>query len=169
MSDQKGVSAVNVNSLFSPDAVFVSNATSSTAVFTEVSEKLLNKQLVKENFLSEIIKRELNYPTGIDTSPIAKELPNIAVPHTEGEFVNVRLIVPVALVNPVPFKNMIDPSQELPVKFLFMILNNDPEGQANILAKIMDFLRLTPTSKLTELFNLTATDKIYQFMGKYFK
>lgn len=160
---------MNVNSLFSPDAVFVSDTTSSTAVFTEISKKLLEKQLIKENFLSEIIKRELNYPTGIDTSPIAKELPNIAVPHTEGEYVNARLIVPVALVKPIPFKNMIDPSQELPVKFLFMILNNDPEGQANILAKIMDFLRLTPTSKLTELFNLTAADKIYQFMGKYFK
>lgn len=63
---------------------------------------------------------------------------------------------------------MIAPDQSLPVKFLFMILNNNPEGQANILAQIMDFLRLTPVSKLQALFNLTETDKIYQFLSKNF-
>lgn len=160
---------MKVDSLFSPKAVFVSDAIDSTAVLKEVSEKLLQQDLVKADFFTEITKREAKYPTGIDTSPIAKDLPNIAVPHTEGEFVNTRLVIPVALKSPVGFKNMIAPDQELPVKFLFMILNNDPEGQANILAQIMDFLRLTSVSKLQELFSLTDPDKIYQFLGKYFK
>ncbi len=41
-----------------------------------------------------------------------------AIPHTEGEFVNARLIVPVGLKHPIKFKNMVNPSQELEVKFL---------------------------------------------------
>ncbi|WEV51441.1 PTS sugar transporter subunit IIA [Lactobacillus sp. ESL0731] len=160
---------MDINNLFSPDAVFVSEAESSTAVFKEVSHKLFEEKCVKDCFFKEITERESSYPTGIDTSPISKELPNIAVPHTEGEFVNTRLIVPVGLKTPVCFKNMIAPDQDLQVKFLFMILNNDPEGQANILAQIMDFLRLTPVPKLQKLFNFTSTDKIYQFMSENFK
>ncbi|MBA1392625.1 PTS sugar transporter subunit IIA [Lactobacillus sp. XV13L] len=160
---------MKVNNLFSPDAVFISNAANSTAVFKEVAGKLRTQNYVKDDFFSEIVKREQSYPTGIDTTPIDKALPNIAVPHTEGEFVNARLVVPVSLETPIVFKNMIAPDQELQVKFLFMILNNDPAGQANILAQIMDFLRLTPISKLQELFSLTDPGKIYQFMGKYFK
>ena len=81
---------------------------------------------------------------------------------------NTCLIVPVALKNEVIFKNMIEPDKNLSVKFLFMILNDNPEGQANILAQIMDFLRLTPVSKLTELFNYTDQDKIFQFLNNSF-
>ncbi|MDF7639355.1 PTS sugar transporter subunit IIA [Lactobacillus sp. ESL0791] len=157
------------NSLFNPDAVFVSNAKNVSEFFQEVSEKLLAEKLVKGNFLEEITKREEKYPTGLDTSPIAQELPNIAVPHTEGEFVNTRLIVPVALLNSIQFKNMIIPDENLTVKFVFMILNNDPTGQANILAQIMDFLRLTPVSKLQWLFNRTSEKEIYQFMCENFE
>ena len=156
------------NNLFSANAVFVSDASEPTTIFKEVSDKLLALDLVNDGFFNGINQREQQYPTGIDTSPIAKELPNIAVPHTEGEFVNTCLIVPVALKVPVSFKNMIAPDQSLPVKFLFMILNNNPEGQANILAQIMDFLRLTSVSKLQTLFNLTETDKIYQFLSENF-
>ncbi|WEV40135.1 PTS sugar transporter subunit IIA [Lactobacillus sp. ESL0681] len=157
------------NSLFLPDAVFVSNAKDSKELFEEISAKLLAKKYVKEDFFVQITKREKNYPTGIDTSPIAKELPNVAMPHTESEYVNARLIVPIALSEPVVFYNMIVPDEQLQVKFLFMILNNDPEGQANILAQIMDFLRLTPVSELQRLFNFTNPEQIYQFMSENFK
>lgn len=165
----KGVSAVSENSLFLPNAVFVSDSTSVTDIFHEIANQLSAEKLVKKQFLPEIIKREEKYPTGIDLSPVNKNLPNIAVPHTEGEFVNTRLIVPVSLMTAVLFKNMIDPDQELPVKFLFLILNNDPAGQANILAQIMDFLRLTPVANLQELFKLTEPDKIYRFLSEHFK
>ena len=93
----------------------------------------------------------------------------MAIPHTEGEFVNTRMIVPIELTHPIKFNNMIEPDKELDVKFLFMILNNDPEGQANILAQIMDFLNSTPVDQLTKLFNLKSTDEIYEFMAEHFK
>ena len=35
---------------------------------------------------------------------------------------------------------MINPEQPLEVKFLFMLLDNDPDGQAELLASVMDFL-----------------------------
>lgn len=87
------------------------------------------RAMSKMIFLCNLKERENNYPTGIDITPISTELANVAIPHTEGEFVNARLIVPVKLTQEVTFKNMILPDEELSVKFLFMILNNDPEGR----------------------------------------
>lgn len=155
--------------LFVSDAVFVSNAKTQDEVFAETADKLLTAGYVKEEFLAHVKEREANYPTGIDVSPISDKLPNVAIPHTEGEFVNERIIVPVKLTNPIEFHNMISPADVLEVKFLFMILNNDPEGQANILAQIMDFLGKIPVDDLNNLFNMSDATEIYNFLDKNFK
>lgn len=59
---------------------------------------------------------------------------------------------------------MIDPSQTFPVSFLFMILNDDKEAQVGILAKIMDFVNALGTDRVKELFSMTDTKAIYQFL-----
>lgn len=110
----KAVHMTVATSLFAPDAVYTSDKTSKEEVLEEVYGKLLKTGYVKGDFLSHIIEREEHYPTGIDTSPISKELPNVAIPHTEGEFVNARLIVPIALKHPIKFQNMIEPDS-LPI------------------------------------------------------
>lgn len=156
-------------SLFAKDAVYISDSADRDMVFSDVYRNLLKAGYVKGNFLSHVLEREDLYPTGIDTSPISKELPNIAIPHTEGEFVNARLIVPVLLKHPIRFNNMVDPQKTLDVSFLFMILNNDPTGQANVLAQIMDFLAHTSVDKLMELFSLDSTKEIYDFLTENFK
>lgn len=156
-------------SLFAKDAVYIIDSVDRDMVFSDVYRNLLKAGYVKGNFLSHVLEREDLYPTGIDTSPISKELPNIAIPHTEGEFVNARLIVPVLLKHPIRFNNMVDPQKTLDVSFLFMILNNDPTGQANVLAQIMDFLAHTSVDKLMELFSLDSTKEIYDFLTENFK
>lgn len=156
-------------SLFAKDAVYISDSVDRDIVFSDVYRNLLKAGYVKGNFLSHVLEREDLYPTGIDTSPISKKLPNIAIPHTEGEFVNARLIVPVLLKHPIRFNNMVDPQKTLDVSFLFMILNNDPTGQANVLAQIMDFLAHTSVDKLMELFSLDSTKEIYDFLTENFK
>lgn len=166
---RKGVVKMNKHDLFSTDAVFVSDKEDKYEVFNQVYTSLYTNKYVNSEFLTNIITREGSYPTGIDTAPISKDLPNIAVPHTEGDFVNTRLIVPIKLLKPVSFHNMINPNQTFDVKFMFMILNNDPQGQANILAQIMDFMTQTPVDKLIQLFNFTDPSRIYQFLSENFK
>ena len=63
---------------------------------------------------------------------------------------------------------MIDPDKKLNVKFLFMILNDDPEGQSNILAKIMNFVTTTPLNDLKAFFKSNDTVAIYNFLNKKF-
>lgn len=158
----------NTENLFASDAVFVSDQLKQDLVLKEVYDKLLERGYVKGNFLSHIVEREHNFPTGLDTKTLGQNIPNIAVPHTEGEFVNTRLIVPVALKQPVLFHNMIKPEETLEVKFLFMLLDNDPDGQAKLLASVMDFLADTPANELREVFNFTDPQAIYAFLKQKF-
>lgn len=157
-----------VNTLFLPDSIFLSEQTTKEAVFKDIAEQLLQKGLVKETFLENLIKREESFPTGMDLSVVNESLPNIGIPHTEGEFVNTRCVIPVKLMTPVSFDNMINPSVSLEVSFLFMILNNDPGAQTNILSDIMGFISTTNPEQLAEFFSYTDKEKIYRFLQEKF-
>lgn len=158
----------NKNELFSEDSVFVCNRSTQREVFTEVANRLLLNNYVSPAFLENIIEREEHYPTGMDMSVVDPELPSFAVPHTEVEYVNVRRIVPVKLVQPVEWHSMIDPSQTFDVSFLFMILNDSKEAQVGILAKIMDFVNGLGVENAKKLFSLTNTHEIYEFLVENF-
>lgn len=154
---------------FNPDAVFVTSKSTCDEVLKNIYQLLSKKDYVKDGFLKHIIEREHNYPTGLTLSTLGKDLPCIAVPHTEGQFVKKRLIVPVSLKNPVTFKNMVNPEEDLSVKFLFMLLETNPDGQAVLLSKVMDFLAKTDPEILKKLFNCQTPDRIYQILNENFK
>ena len=153
---------------FAPNAVYVIDGATEDEVLQKIYDQLLKDGYVKGNFLEHIIKREHKFPTGLNLGTLGENLPNIAVPHTEGEFVNASLIVPVALKNPVVFHNMIKPREELEVKFLFMLLDNHPDGQAQLLSQVMDFLAKTPADELRHFLNFEDADAIYQFLKQNF-
>lgn len=162
------MSETAIDSLFDSKIVYVSSGTTRQEVFKEVANDLVAKGYVKETFLDNLNSREDAYPTGMDLSVVGPQYPNVAIPHTEANFVYKRRIVPVKLENPIEFHNMIDPSQTMEVRFLFMILNNDPEGQANVLAEIMDFLTQTPWEKLSTIFESDSPEEIYHFLRTNF-
>lgn len=153
---------------FSKDAVYVMDGNNQDEILKEIYDQLIEGGYVKGNFLEHILNREHNFPTGLNLNTISENLPNIAVPHTEGEFVNTSLIVPVALKNPVIFHNMIKPREELEVKFLFMLLDNHPDGQAQLLSQVMDFLAKTPVNELRNFLNFENTESIYEFLKQNF-
>src|SRR5699024_528464 len=154
--------------LFSENEVYISKASTQEDVFREIADSLLKKDLVTKDFINNLLEREQNYPTGIDMSVVSPKIPNIAIPHTESEFVKARMIVPIKLDKEISFHNMIDPSKEFPVKILFMILNNDPEGQSNILAQIMDFMARTSENELVPFFKSDDPKEIYSFLDRKF-
>lgn len=155
--------------LFHQETTFISDATSQDAVFKEIAQKLYQQELVTADFLENLISREANYPTGLDLTVISSHYPNIAIPHTESEFVKTCRIVPVKLNYPITFHNMIAPDASFEVRFLFMILNDDLGDQAGILANIMDFLNRTPKDDLMAFFQLESTESIYQFLANHFQ
>ncbi len=156
--------------LFDPNAVFISQQTSQQAVFQEVSQKLATLGYVKPGFLANITEREQKAPTGVDLSVIVQDYPAIAIPHTKhGEFVTTEKIVPVRLTTPIAFGNMTNAKAALPVSFLFIILNDDHEGQANLLADLMNFFTSLDRQNLLSFFKSDDPKTIYDFLIKNFK
>lgn len=157
------------NKLIYEDTVFISNQTDKNDVFKEIGKKLFEKDLVTEEYLDNLIERELKYPTALPLYPIDERLPNIAVPHTESKYVKATRIIPVKLLNPVVFYNMINPDEIVNVSFLFMILNADESQQSGILADIMTFIRNQPVEDLIEFLNQNDSNKIYEYLEEKFK
>lgn len=158
-----------MNNLFDRSCIFISDKLDKQDILKDVYHVLLEKDLVTKDFYEKLLERENNYPTGLDLSPIDPNLINIAIPHTETEYVKTTKIIPIKLKNPVNFKDMINPSNIIPVSYLFMILNNQAESQCNLLAQIMDFINSTDTHELKVFFDLEDKDKIYTFLKQNFK
>ncbi|KIX91045.1 PTS sugar transporter subunit IIA [Staphylococcus microti] len=157
-----------MNTLFFEDTVYVSDKQTQAEVFEEIYTDLLKKQLVTEDFLKNILEREQKYPTGLDLSPVSSALPNIAIPHTESDFVKASRIIPINLKHTLTFHNMISPDATIDVSFLFMILNENGEAQAGLLANIMDFINAVDNESLIHFFNLENPTDIYQFLEEHF-
>lgn len=155
--------------LFKKDAIFISEKKNQRDVFKEIVPNLQKLGLVKEDFLENLLIREDKYPTGISLKPLSRQLPDIAIPHTEGKYVNTSMIVPIVLKEKIEFKNMVNPPESLPVKFMFMILSKDSDVHAEILGNIMDFLSQQSTEDLIKLFNSKTSEEVYRFLKAKFE
>lgn len=153
--------------LFDKNNIYISDAKTKDDLFKELFYKLKKDDLVTDDFLEMVKTREKSYPTGMDMSLVDPNISNIAIPHTEPSAVKMTRIIPVKLNNNISFNNMIDPSQVLEVKFIFMILNDESGNQTNILSDIMDFITQTPD--INNLFNIDSVDEIYKFIEENFR
>ena len=120
------------------------------------------RQIVTPTYRSALIEREKSFPTGLDMEFLGKDLPNIAIPHTDIVHNLTENVVVVRLDQPVTFHNMIAPDKEVQVSLLFFIINNSSSSQTNILAQLMDFF--TSNGNLEALSKLDSEDKLYQYI-----
>lgn len=152
----------NIKELFTTKLIFESHAQEKEEVFREVGEYLRKNKFVKDEFVQEIIKRENDFPTGLDLSPVSLDISNVAIPHTETEFCLTNGIALVKLKYPLKFNNMIDPQQQIDVKYLFIIINKDKDKQTNVLAELMDFF--TNVENMKQIDNLDNVEDIYKYV-----
>src|SRR5690625_1027896 len=124
----------SINELFKPELIFESNAKTKKEVINDVGKYLIENNYVKDEFIRENIKREKNYPTGLDLTPVSTDINSVAIPHTETKFCLTNAIALVRLNNTLNFCNMINPQQEIEVKYLFIIINDKKDEQTNVLS-----------------------------------
>lgn len=148
------------------DAVFISKATSQKALFEEVFEQLSHLGYVKGDYSQELIKHEAVAPTGIVTTPVARRLPNIAVPHLQKACFYRDLLVPIRC-DGVLFGNMLTPSQQVPVGFVFLLLTTDAPARTALLARVVGLLKAVPPEQLRAFLNSKDPAFIYNFCCKH--
>ncbi|KXT72423.1 PTS system, galactose-specific IIA component [Streptococcus sp. DD10] len=155
---------MGLDHFFDEKLVFCLDASSQEDLFDQVASLLEERQIVTPTYRSALIEREKAFPTGLDMAFLGKDLPNVAIPHTDIVHNLTENVVVVRLSQPVVFHNMIAPDQEVAVSLLFFIINNSSSSQTNILAQLMDFF--TSNGNLEALSTMTEEAEIYRYITK---
>jgi PTS system galactitol-specific IIA component len=91
---------------------------------------------VKEGYSSAVIKREVEYPTGLPGKII-----NIAIPHTNSELVNKATVGVIIPKEPVVFRMMGMKDKEVGCELIMPLVVKDPKHQLDMLKKIMKIIQ----------------------------
>ncbi len=155
---------MGLDHFFSKDLVFCLEADNQEQLFDQVATLLEDKKVVTDTYRSALIEREKMFPTGLDMEFLGKDLPNVAIPHTDTIHNLTENVVVVRLAKPVTFHNMIAPDKEVEVSLLFFIINNSSSSQTNILAQLMDFF--TGNGHLEALSKITEPEALFQYISE---
>lgn len=155
---------MGLDHFFSKDLVFCFEADNQEQLFDQVATLLEEKKVVTDTYRSALIEREKMFPTGLDMEFLGKDLPNVAIPHTDTIHNLTENVVVVRLAKPVTFHNMIAPDKEVEVSLLFFIINNSSSSQTNILAQLMDFF--TGNGHLEALSKITEPEALFQYISE---
>ena len=155
---------MGLDHFFDKDLVFCLEADNQEQLFDQVATLLEEKKVVTETYRLALIEREKSFPTGLDMEFLGKDLPNVAIPHTDTIHNLTENVVVVRLEKPVTFHNMIAPDKEVEVSLLFFIINNSSSSQTNILAQLMDFF--TGNGHLEALSKITEPEALFQYISE---
>ncbi|MGI6144432.1 MAG: PTS sugar transporter subunit IIA [Clostridia bacterium] len=113
------------------DLVEVSlEAETSEQVIRELGKRVLAKGYIDEEFIENLLAREKEFPTGLET------VYPIAIPHVGGHCHKSFLAVAV-LKKPVTFMAMEGTGKELDVRCVFLFGITDPQHQVEVLKKFI--------------------------------
>ena len=155
---------MGLDHFFSRDLVFCLEADNQEQLFDQVATLLEEKKVVTDTYRSALVEREKMFPTGLDMEFLGKDLPNVAIPHTDTIHNLTENVVVVRLAKPVTFHNMIAPDKEVEVSLLFFIINNSSSSQTNILAQLMEFF--TGDGHLDALSKITEPEALFQYISE---
>ncbi|KLE15680.1 PTS sugar transporter subunit IIA [Clostridium sp. C8] len=102
----------------------------------ELSSLLLNQEFVKGNFYEELVKRENEFPTGLNMGSFG-----VAIPHTDPGVVIKDSIAVAVLENPVQFGEMTNPENKVNAKVVFLLALTDSTKHLKVLQKIIKIIQ----------------------------
>lgn len=154
---------MDINEMLQIDLIDVNlRAETKEELFELVGKDLEVKGFVNKNYIEGIKKREKEFPTGL----ITKNL-NIALPHSETEYVEKPFIYIVKLQNSSLTFNQMGDNQEMEVSDFFFLGIKDPSKQVQLLSYLMDLF--SDDNFINDYKNTTEKEKIYELINTYKK
>ncbi|MFB1099354.1 PTS sugar transporter subunit IIA [Terribacillus sp. JSM ZJ617] len=140
--------------------VFLQAAGTREEILREMAENLVKEELVKTSFVTGVIEREKEFPTGLPTSSSL----SVAIPHTDIEHVKKDAISIALLKEPVAFRVMGEASMDTPVSIIFMLAMKQSHAQLTLLRDLMDFLQNETT--LQALFDSKTKEDVVNLIDR---
>ena len=102
-------------------------------VIRVLAGKLVEQGFVDSEYVTKVVQRERDYPTGLIFPGI-----RIALPHGSSEYVKTSAIAVGRCVNQPEFANMEDFSQKLKVDMVVLLAVKDPDRHLTILNNLIE-------------------------------
>ncbi|GBU10425.1 PTS fructose transporter subunit IIA [Erysipelotrichaceae bacterium] len=123
--------------LLAVENVKFSQGETKEAVILELGATLISQNKITSDYLSEVIQREDQYPTGLDFGHI-----QIAIPHaTTSDSVFETAIAIAKLVKPLSFFSMGNSSEKLEVELVCLLAVKNPQKHLETIQKIIFFFQ----------------------------
>lgn len=129
----------------------------SSDVMKKMGKAFIDKEICKETYIDALIKREVEFPTGIDVDGFG-----IAIPHTDVSHVNQASIGIAILEEPVKFIQMGTDDEEVETKIVVMLAVDDPQKHLALLQNILEILQ--DKNVLNELSNSKEVNDIIKII-----
>lgn len=114
----------------------IPRAASCYEVLEQTAGRLHAKGCVKDSFEQALIEREHNFPTGIRVGNI-----NVAIPHTDTVHVERTAIAVALLDEPVAFRELGAPQNEVGVSIVLNLAIKDGSQQVGFLKRVMALIQ----------------------------
>lgn len=151
-----------MDQIFREDIVWLDQEfESQESFYREIADRLYKKGLVKETFGQALIDREAVFPTGLKTETF-----EIAIPHTDVEYVEEVFIAVVRFKTPIPYAHMGEPEIKLNAKFAFVLGIKDPQKQVEVLSTLVKLISDEDTMKALE--SIQSEKEVSDKMNEFF-
>lgn len=140
------------------------NATFSDAedALKSMATTMVKNRYVKSSFVDAVVNREHQFPTGLPTGGIM-----VAIPHADWTNVNRGTISVATLKEPIIFKNMGDPEEDLKVRLIFMLAVSEPHAEVTLLKDLMGIVQNQAT--LQGLLDAKSDDELFNRLEDMFR
>lgn len=126
-------------------------AGSDTELLTLLGTKAVELGWAKPGYGGALVEREAAFPTGI-------QLPTcgVAIPHADREWTVVPAILGASLKEPVLFRNMEDPSAQVAVNLVVLMLIARPADHLRVLQRLVDLFQSGRARDLAQNLSVSA-------------
>ncbi len=132
-------------------------AGTSDDVMKQLGAAFIKEGYCKDTYVEALMKRESEFPTGLDVDGIG-----VAIPHTDVSHVKEPGIAIAVLKNPVTFIQMGTDDETIRVKLVFMLAVTDPSAHIDELQRIIEIIQ--DKAVLEKLFETTDKEKIIEII-----
>lgn len=147
-----------LSELFSAKLVLVDmNCTTAEEALTQIVGVMKEMDYVEPEYETSVIEREKQYPTGLPTYPY-----QVALAHSDPQYVMRSGIAVGTLQNPVPFYEMGSPGSILPVSIIFVLAVREKEKQTIVLKGLMNILN--DRNAIRELKDASSSEEVIKIL-----
>jgi len=123
------------------------------------SQYLYNKGLVKETYVESLLKREKEFPTGLQSE---KGI-GVAIPHADIEHVLEEAFLAMFPTKTLYFHKMDEPDKKIPVDLVLLLVVKSTQGYMKFLSDLASTIN---DEKFAELVESGKTEEVINFLVK---